>query len=423
MGESKGEVLQNTGVAEVRSLMAKCIKDEGEDETLRSLTREKASQLPKDDKNKIGLEILDRYGREEEADFEVQGFMFALGTDLVDWRSQEGIEAGRILQKILHKDETEGDHQMDLERISMDKNAQKMLFRVAAAEGETRENFNEAMRKFTDVSQFPRRINILREMVADEGLGQEEKNYYEEVLRDWLGIEPGKPLHTSLESVYKAIDFREYKVNLASAEERVAMVKKILEAQGIGKEAKMVDIGSGTGWFVNRMVEEGYGETYGVDASEKNVALAQESCGETRFVRAGWEKLPFVKGQLDAVFCLGRTLPHCEDEGGFYRALKEMARVVKRGGVIVIDMPNPEKGVYARNQAYFKQLLARVGYNEKELKDFSFTVDAPDAAERGEGVNLYNRYTPKESIIRETVASIGEEMWRVEKSEIPNGDS
>ncbi len=80
----------------------------------------------------------------------------------------------------------------------------------------------------------------------------------------------------------------------------------------------------------------------GVDMNAQAVQLANrgESVptenGEPRFKFAPAEKLPFSDATFDKVFCLD-TLEHVEDET---QALREIARVLKPGGTLVLSVPH-----------------------------------------------------------------------------------
>jgi SAM-dependent methyltransferase len=96
--------------------------------------------------------------------------------------------------------------------------------------------------------------------------------------------------------------------------------------------ARALDAGCGSG----RMLEElgAYGEVSGIelDPDAAEVALAR-GVGEVH--RGRLEELPFESGSFDLVTCLD-VLEHLADDR---RALKELRRVTKPGGWLVVTVP------------------------------------------------------------------------------------
>lgn len=99
----------------------------------------------------------------------------------------------------------------------------------------------------------------------------------------------------------------------------------------------VLNAGAGQGSFSLLLEREGF-EVTSLDSSAEAIALLQQRvAGEV--VRASLEKLPFAAGTFDAAV-LGEVLEHIEND---LRALQEVARVVRPGGVVAISVPaNPE---------------------------------------------------------------------------------
>ena len=106
-----------------------------------------------------------------------------------------------------------------------------------------------------------------------------------------------------------------------------------------------MDVGvGGTGYTVIEAARMG-AEAWGVDLSPVGVRSAQRLAQEAlpkqalkrcRFKRASAETLPFPKGYFDAV-CSIHVIEHVVDD---HRAMKELLRVTKPGGLCLIDTPH-----------------------------------------------------------------------------------
>ncbi|WP_433209814.1 class I SAM-dependent methyltransferase [Lentzea sp. CA-135723] len=78
------------------------------------------------------------------------------------------------------------------------------------------------------------------------------------------------------------------------------------------------------------------------DASEamvrRTAELSEEFGTSVRTVRADWEELPghFDDATFDVVFCVGNSLHHAAGARGRVAALESMARLLRRGGRLVL---------------------------------------------------------------------------------------
>ncbi|MCA9314969.1 MAG: class I SAM-dependent methyltransferase [Planctomycetes bacterium] len=120
---------------------------------------------------------------------------------------------------------------------------------------------------------------------------------------------------------------------------RTAMVTRLVR-EGRGATApeafRLVDVGTADGRMLAAFAAAfPASERVGVEASDELVATAREAGHDVVAARA--EALPFEDASFD-VATLVATLKHVPDADG---ALRELARVLRPGGVIVVADPTP----------------------------------------------------------------------------------
>ena len=109
--------------------------------------------------------------------------------------------------------------------------------------------------------------------------------------------------------------------------------KAAIAAAGISRSSIVADVGIGTGFIAEGALAEG-ARVIGVDSSDGMLAEAQKRFAEETFeARLGdVESLPLSTGEVDVVFA-NMVLHHAPHPP---RAIREMARVLKAGGRLII---------------------------------------------------------------------------------------
>jgi ubiquinone/menaquinone biosynthesis C-methylase UbiE len=123
-----------------------------------------------------------------------------------------------------------------------------------------------------------------------------------------------------------------------------------------GEGGEVLDAGMGPGRLLEELDRRGW-TVSGGDVSDEMVARARERVpgAADRLVRADLEALPFPDASFDAVVATG-VLEYVPD---LQLALRELARVLRPGGLAVVSAPNP-RAAYAIWRRNFYRLVRLV---------------------------------------------------------------
>lgn len=103
----------------------------------------------------------------------------------------------------------------------------------------------------------------------------------------------------------------------------------------LDKNKKYLDAGCGVGGWVIFLKDEGY-DVEGVDSAARVVRAISEVDPDLKIKAAPITALPYADGSLDGVLSIG-TLEYAE--GRVPEALNEVARVLKNGGILFLEVP------------------------------------------------------------------------------------
>lgn len=105
---------------------------------------------------------------------------------------------------------------------------------------------------------------------------------------------------------------------------------------------KLLDVGCGEGWLVRKAALK-YKIAIGIDIATNRLKRAKseakkEKVNNVQFLQANIDQqdLPFKNGEFDALICLS-VLEYLFDP---YFTMKEFKRVLKKGGTLIIEVPN-----------------------------------------------------------------------------------
>ncbi len=145
----------------------------------------------------------------------------------------------------------------------------------------------------------------------------------------------------------------------------------------------LLDVGGGTGGIIPYLLQAvgPEGKIWSIDFAEKMIEIGKKKfASEPRvnFKLASVESLPFDHEFFDHVVCFG-SFPHFEDKE---QALKEMHRVLRKGGTLIIAHALSSEEIKAHHQGAspvsrdflpeeteMKKMLANTGFHVARLID------------------------------------------------------
>lgn len=136
-------------------------------------------------------------------------------------------------------------------------------------------------------------------------------------------------------------------------QKREAAREQLRQAATVGpKGGRLLDIGAGRGEFVSVAKEEGW-EPVGIEPSESFASFAESFAGVPMY-RTELKDCNFPDSSFDAVI-LGAVLEHLYNPD---ETVKEISRILKRGGLLFVDVPN-EEGLYFRVGNLYQKIRGR----------------------------------------------------------------
>lgn len=160
----------------------------------------------------------------------------------------------------------------------------------------------------------------------------------------------------------------------------------LIEAVGLGRGQRLLDIGCGFGRPAIRFAERTDAQVLGINVSEEQIRTAERLAGEAgltdraRFEVADANQLPYPDGSFDAVWAV-EVLMYLPDR---LRALKEIHRVLKPGGLFVlsdyterVDLTDDQRAALATGftvdslptAAQYDALVATAGFHVVRKED------------------------------------------------------
>ncbi len=114
----------------------------------------------------------------------------------------------------------------------------------------------------------------------------------------------------------------------------------------INKKQTIFDLACGYGRFTIPLAKQGY-NVQGIDISPNLIEKARKNAKKERlkinFQIGDMRKLNYKNNSFDAIICMWSAFNELSNEIDQIRALKEMLRVLKKGGLAFLEMPKPER--------------------------------------------------------------------------------
>ncbi|MBI5888767.1 MAG: class I SAM-dependent methyltransferase [Deltaproteobacteria bacterium] len=162
----------------------------------------------------------------------------------------------------------------------------------------------------------------------------------------------------------KEIDYERLRLNnLFDTERHVSLIKGLCADKG----SRILDIGAGYGFFVNRLYGAGYTKAMGIEVSEERRAMAVNR-GRAEIIDFDVLSPGCDIGRF-AIVTLFHVLEHMADPVAFLRGIKGL---LSDGAVFVCEVPNVNELLLERSKTYndFYWIRAHLNYfSAKTLVD------------------------------------------------------
>jgi SAM-dependent methyltransferase len=152
--------------------------------------------------------------------------------------------------------------------------------------------------------------------------------------------------------------------------------------------ASILDCACGTGNVALALARRGF-EVHGSDGSEEMIRQARLAARtqdpRVPFHVASWERLPEVfRRTFDVMICAGNSLSHGADENAMIIALRAMASLLKRDGLLLLDSRNWE--LLREKRPRVEVLDPRTRQGERCIPVYSWSI--PEAWDQPHGVEI-----------------------------------
>jgi SAM-dependent methyltransferase len=159
------------------------------------------------------------------------------------------------------------------------------------------------------------------------------------------------------------------------------VVKEYIDPLNLPKDAVVLDLGCGPGYFLDEMKERGYTNLTGITLSPEDIKLCESKGHKIKPYDLSF--LPQSDGYYDESIDL-IFLRHALEHSPYpIFSLMEYNRVLKQGGKIYIEVPAPDcdrkhefnlnhYSIFGHNQ--LAALIQRTGFGIDVFKDFSFNL-------------------------------------------------
>lgn len=249
-----------------------------------------------------------------------------------------------------------------------------LIYSLTRANSE--DKMKEIVQEFANVGGVEQIRKALRTYVIDNPSFKPIFN----TIFEFFGFDPKDPLYDLREDVYEKIDFSEYQPNKETQEFEIKLLK-----EEFGKDQSLLDVACGTGRHLIALDGEDGRRIAGIDIVQKHIDYIKSKKSDADAKVGSWFNLAYEDGEFDGVYCMGRSLTHNTTIPDMIAALKEMGRVIKDRGKLIVDMPDSRYGDI--HQDILKTEILRRSNNLTDYLEETI-VDSPD------NVHYFDRYVP-----------------------------
>jgi SAM-dependent methyltransferase len=177
------------------------------------------------------------------------------------------------------------------------------------------------------------------------------------------------------------------------------VVKEFIDPLNLPKEAVIMDMGSGPGYFLDEMKSRGYSNLTGVTLSPGDVQNCESKGHSVRKYDLSFipQKDGWYDESVDFIFCR-HSLEHSPYP---IFTLMEYNRLLKQGSKMYIEVPAPDcerkfefnpnhYSIFGHNQLI--ALLQRTGFSVDSFKKIEFDIGLPDPENNNEVKTLKEQY-------------------------------
>jgi ubiquinone/menaquinone biosynthesis C-methylase UbiE len=172
-------------------------------------------------------------------------------------------------------------------------------------------------------------------------------------------------------------------------EKKTSLMRQRLEGAGISPGARGLDLGCGQGWYLSALASAGYrmhGLDYSVGQLKKAAASARRDAGTSgsapmplRLCQGDAQTLPFPDGSFDFAYSIN-AFHHLPSRAAQERAIREIVRVLRPGGVFILHEINTQNPVFRLYVGYLFPLIKQIDEGTERWILPSALPAAPGAA-------------------------------------------
>lgn len=177
------------------------------------------------------------------------------------------------------------------------------------------------------------------------------------------------------------------------------VIEQYITPLNLPKDSKILDLGSGPGYFLDIMKEQGYNDLTGVTLSPEDIKICKDKGHTIKEYDLSFlpQKDGYYDESVDFVF-LRHALEHSPYP---IFSLMEYNRVLKQGGKIYIEVPAPDcerKHEWNINhysilgEQQLAALLERTGFTINNFDNFEFDLSAPNAEDPDNPTKMTEKY-------------------------------